>query len=275
LAAVHPPLACSVRGCGRPLAREERRLICTAGHAFDIARSGYVSLLQPQDRRSRVPGDAPEAVAARARLLDAGVGRAVVDAVVARAPITNGTLVVVDLGCGSGQLLGALAAARDVCGVGLDLSTAAAETASRRFPSLTWIVANADRRLPLLDASIDLVMSLNGRRNPDECARVLKADGTLIVGVPAPDDLVELRAAVQGGAIERERADAVVAAHGPLFAVVERCTTREHHRLEGDALRDLLRSTYRGARASAASRVETLDALEVTLASDVVVMRRV
>lgn len=271
---MQPPLACTVRGCDRPLAREERRLICPAGHTFDVARSGYVSLLQPQDRRSRVPGDAPEAVAARARLLEAGVGRAVIDAIVARAPATTDTLLAADLGCGSGELLGALAAARDVCGIGIDLSTAAAETAARRFPSLTWIVANADRRLPFLDASVDLVVSLNARRNPAECARVLTAAGALIVAVPAPDDLMELREAVQGGAIERERADAVVAAHDSLFAVVDRSTTREHRRLEGDALRDLLRSTYRGARASAAARVETLDALEVTLASDVVMMTR-
>ena len=269
---MQPPLSCTVRGCGQPLVRDDRRLICEAGHSFDVARTGYVSLLQPQDRRSRVPGDAPEAVAARARLLEAGVGRAAIDAIVARAPAARATLVAVDLGCGSGELLGALAAAREVCGVGIDLSTAAAETAARRYPSLTWVVANADRRLPLLDGSVDLVLSLNARRNPEECARVLKPDGLLVVGVPAPDDLIELRAAVQGSGLERERADAVVASHEPIFAVVERFTAREQHRLTGDPLRDLLRSTYRGARASAASRVETLEALEVTLATDVIVM---
>jgi len=271
---VQPPLACTVRGCDRPLAREERRLICAAGHTFDIARSGYVSLLQPQDRRSRVPGDAPEAVAARARLLEAGVGRAVIDAIVARVPATSDTLVAADLGCGSGELLGALAATRDVCGIGIDLSTAAAETAARRFPSLTWIVANADRRLPLLDASVDLVLSLNARRNPGECARVVKPDGRLVVGVPANDDLRELRLALHGQALHLDSADAIFEEYADGFAVVERLTTRTRHRLEVDALRDLLRSTYRGARASAAARVETLDALEVTIATDVFVMRK-
>ncbi len=269
-----PPLACTVRGCARPLTREERRLICAAGHTFDVARSGYISLLQPQDRRSPAPGDSKEAVAARARLLAAGIGGAVIHAILTHVSDGPAPLVAVDLGCGSGELLGALAGTRAVNGVGIDISTAAAEAAARRYPSMTWIVANADRRLPLLDASVDLVLSLNARRNPAESARVLTAGGVLIVGVPAPDDLMELRAAVQGEAIERERADAVVAAHEPLFSVLERFTTREQHHLEGDRLRDVLRSTYRGARASAASRVETLDALDVTLASDVVVMTR-
>ena len=273
---MHPPLACTVRGCGRPLRPIERRLSCDAGHSFDVARSGYVSLLQPQDRRSPLPGDSKEAVAARMRLLDAGVGRAAIDAIVEASHVwPREPLIAADLGCGSGELLGALAAARNVCGVGIDLSTAAVEAAVRRFPNQTWVVANADRRLPLLEACVHLVLSLNGRRNPDECARVLAPGGALIVAVPAPDDLVELRAHVQGEGLPRERAGVVVAEHAERFDVVERVTVRTRHRLEGDGLRDLLRGTYRGARTSAADRVEALESLEVTVASDVVVMRPV
>jgi 23S rRNA (guanine745-N1)-methyltransferase len=270
---LHPPLACTVRGCGRALTPADRRLICPAGHAFDVARSGYVSLLQPQDRRSRAPGDSKEAVAARARLLDAAVGRAAIDAIVeASSVVTSRPLVAADLGCGSGELLGALAATRDVCGVGIDLSTAAVDAAARRFPDQTWVVANADRRLPLLDASVHLVLSLNGRRNPDECARVLAPGGVLIVAVPAPDDLIELRASVQGAGVTRERADAVVAEHAERFDVAKRATVRTRHHLKKDALRDLLRGTYRGARASAADRVEALESLDVTVASEIVVL---
>ena len=264
-----PPLACTVRDCGGPLTRSSGRLVCPAGHSFDVARSGYVSLLQPQDRRSSAPGDSKDAVAARRRLLDAGVGRAAIDAIVARA-VRLAPSMVAELGCGSGELLGALAKARDISGIGIDLSAAAAEAAARRFPALTWVVANADRRLPLLDGSVDAVLSLNALRNPAECARALKAGGVLIAGVPAADDLIELRTAVQGPGVERERAGALIEEHEALFVVVERFTTREQQRLEGGTLRDLLRSTYRGARASAAARVETLDALNVTLATDVV-----
>ena len=240
-----------------------------------MARSGYISLLQPQDRRSSAAGDSKEAVAARRRLLDAGVGRAAIDAVVSHAPASKRPLVVVDLGCGSGELLGELAVARDVCGAGIDLSTAAAEAAARRFPLLTWVVANADRRLPLLDASLDLVLSLNGRRNPAECRRVLASNGTLIVAVPAPDDLIELRAEVQGKGVPRDRVDAVLAEHAGHFALVERFTVRSRHQLEGAALRDLLTGSYRGRRASMAERAKELDTLDVTAATDVSVLRRI
>jgi 23S rRNA (guanine745-N1)-methyltransferase len=272
-----PPLACTVRSCGRPLTREPRRLVCPQGHSFDVARSGYISLLQPQDRRSRTAGDSKAAVDARARLLSAGVGRAVVDAVVDRvvalvAP--QETPVVADLGCGSGEALSWLAARRTTAGIGIDLSVAAVDHAARCAPGVTWVVANADRRLPILDESVQLVLSLHGRRNPSECARVLAPGGALIVAVPAADDLIELRSLVQGQAVERERVDAVVAAHAPFFSADARFTVREQHRLEGDALRDLLRGTYRGRRASAAAHVEALDALEVTIASDVLVLAR-
>lgn len=248
--------------------------MCARGHAFDLARRGYVNLLQPQDRKSREPGDARAAVEARAELLAAGVGRAVVDELVRRVTAMHlpPRAVVLDLGSGTGDALGALAGARSITGIGIDLSTAAAEHAARRFPDLTWVVANADRRLPIVDRSADVVLSLHGRRNPAECARVLKAGGRLVLAVPAPGDLVELRELVQGARVERDRVDAVLASHAPSFCLQERAMVRESHRLEHRELVALLRATYRGARASAATRVESLTTLEVTFASDVLVL---
>lgn len=264
------PLACSVRDCGLLLEPRERALACARGHSFDVARSGYLNLLQPQDRRSQAPGDTKGAVEARATLLAEGVGRAIVDGFVQRAAglALGDDPLVVDLGSGSGEALAELAGLRSITGVGIDLSTAAVEHAARRFPALTWVVANADRRLPLLDRSVDLVLSLHARRNPAECARILASGGFLLIAVPAHDDLVELRALVQGEGIERERADALLPDHEPFFTLLERSSVRERRRLDRDALLDLLRGTYRGERVSAADRVAALDSLDVTLASE-------
>jgi len=266
-----PPLACTVRDCGLWLEARGPVLACTRGHAYDVARSGYVNLLQPQDRRSLAAGDVKEAVAARSRLLAAGVGRQIVDGFVARAAalrLTDGA-VVAELGAGGGDVLGALAAARRISGVGIDLSTSAVARAIRAFPDVTWVVANADRRLPLLDRSVDLVLSLHGRRNPAECARVLTRKGWLLIGVPGRDDLIELRESVQGHGVRHDRSEALTAEHLPWFALVERFSLRATHRLEPDALVDLLRGTYRGARRSLIDRVDALKPLEVTLATDV------
>ena len=79
-------------------------MVCARGHAFDIARSGYVNLLQPQERRSLNPGDSEEAVAARRRFLDRGHAEPLLNAirVVAGAPAR-----ILDAGCGEGYYLDA------------------------------------------------------------------------------------------------------------------------------------------------------------------------
>ena len=273
-----PPLACTVRDCGLLLERHDRSYVCARRHAYDIARSGYVNLLQPTDRRSLDAGDTPEAISARARLLSTGVGRAVIEAVTQRVVTHRKPMdVIVDLGSGSGELLAAVRAhprGADLTAVGIDISTAAAEHAARQHRGVTWVVANADRRLPLLDRSVDVCASIHGRRNPQESERVLAPAGRLIVAVPAPDDLVELRTHVQGRAIERDRTSAVEDEHAPLFTVVDRFEVREQHQLDAAALRDLLRGTYRGERKSVSERVEQLTQSPVTLASVVMILER-
>ena len=89
-----------------------------------------------------------------------------------------------DLGSGSGELLAAITMARHVEAIGIDISAASAEHSAKRYPHVTWLVANADRRLPLIDRSVQVVLSLHARRNPEECARVLAPDGALLIAVP-------------------------------------------------------------------------------------------
>jgi 23S rRNA (guanine745-N1)-methyltransferase len=250
-------------------------LVCPRGHAYDIARSGYVNLLQPQDRRSTKAGDAKDIVQARADLIAAGVGQTLAARVAHLAgPLVGEGDVVIDLGCGTGDALAALARRRPIAGIGIDLSPAAADLAARRFPDSCWVVANADRRLPLLDRSVALALSLHGRRNATDCGRVVRPGGHLIAAVPAPDDLVEVRTALHGQAIDRSRERSVRAEYEPSFALVERLDVRERITLSPEALRALLRVTYRGARASAAAQLEALPSLDVTLASDVFLFRR-
>ena len=139
---------------------------------------------------------------------------------------------------------------------------------------LLWVVANADRRLPLLEGCVDLIVSVHGRRNPEECWRVLAPEGHLIVAVPAADDLIELREAVQGRGLERTRDVDLIAEHAPRFAVLEQFSIRERLTLSADTLRAILRATYRGGRTSASARIQALDTIDVTVASDVVLLQR-
>ena len=114
-------LLCTVRDCRRPLHREGQRAVCQRGHSFDYARSGYLNLLQPQERRSKHPGDTPEAVAARRRLHDRGVTAPLLDGIGEMLALKSSDTVL-DAGCGEGFYLGSLAQRHGFQGHGLDIS---------------------------------------------------------------------------------------------------------------------------------------------------------
>src|SRR6185436_6113383 len=101
-------LCCPVRDCHVALQRKEGRVVCSRGHSFDIARSGYINLLQPQERRSKLPGDTAAAVAARRRLHDRGVTQPLLDGI-AEMVEPRESDIVLDAGCGDGFYLGSLA----------------------------------------------------------------------------------------------------------------------------------------------------------------------
>jgi len=281
-------VCCTVRGCGAAIpafAAAARRAAGGAGnsvlrgpcgHSFDIARSGYVNLLQPQDSRSRDPGDAAGTIAARRRLLDAGTGTALLRTLTELItelglPSEARTL---DIGSGEGSLLGALAARFGLDAAGVDISSRAADLAARRHRNVLWLVANADRGLPFADGSLDLALSITARRSPAECARVLVPGGHLVVSVPAPDDLSELREAVLGSASREDRLAKLIEEHAARFELVGQRESRERRTFSALQLEDLLVSTYRGGRAGRRERVRELGDLEVTLSHRIVVFRR-
>lgn len=258
-------LICPVRHCGAPLERRERSLVCPQGHSFDVARSSYCNLLQPQDRRSKNPGDSREAAEARRRLLDAGYGAALLAALKEEISLRPGAAVL-DVGCGEGHYLGSLAGGIEAHG--LDLSVPAVELAARRYPGSTWVVANADRFLPYAAGSFDLVLSLDARLSPDEMRRVMAPEGRLLVAVPAPDDLVELRQAVLGEGVLRDRLPRAAELLAPDFVLEDRRTVRQTAVLDAAALRDALAATYRGARQSQQGRLDGISEMAVTLSHD-------
>ena len=237
-------LLCPVRGCHKPLLLADRQRRCEAGHSFDLARSGYTNLLQPQERRSKRPGDTAQAVGARRRLHEGGFTQALLNAMgeMARPQPTDQAL---DAGCGDGFYLGNLAAQTRFAGHGIDISIPAVDAAARKYPDCEWIVGNADRFIPYSDGAFSLVLSITARMNPSEFHRVLRSDGRLLVAVPGPDDLKELRG--EG----RDRVPRTVADFGPFFCVSDQRRATTTVNLSPDAVMDVLLSTYRpGSKSS-------------------------
>jgi 23S rRNA (guanine745-N1)-methyltransferase len=254
-------LLCSVRDCRLPLTREERRVACPKGHSFDVARSGYINLLQPQDRRSKRPGDTPEAIAGRRRLHDLGVTaplyRAIADMLDA-----GSKDVVLDAGCGEGFFLGTLAKETGCDAHGVDISIPAIDAAARRYPDCEWIVANADRFVPYPEGMFSIVLSITSRMNAAEFRRVLRDDGCLLVAIPAPDDFIELRGT------GRDRVDRTIETFANEFVLLDRRRATTHADLDAAAAQDVLNSIYRPIRSA------PVEAIRVTLSLDLLLFSR-
>ena len=229
---------CTVRACARPLTADGTRLVCEQGHSFDIARRGYVNLLGPQDRRSRDPGDSAPAVAARKRIHAAGLAAPLLEAV-AEALNAQPADRVLDVGCGDGYFLGEIQSRSGFEGEGLDISTPAVEAAARSYPACSWIVANADRFLPYPDRSISRLMSITARMNPSEFHRVLQSGGRLLIAVPGPEDLVELRG--EG----RDRSDRTREEFDSAFVLIEQRRVSVSVAVTQQQVADLRLSIYR------------------------------
>lgn len=178
---------------------------------------------------------------------------------------------VLDVGTGEGSLAVAVARGLDLHGV--DLSAPSIELAARAFPDATWVVANADRALPYAAGSFDVVLSVAARRPGAELRRVLRPAGTLLVAVPGPADLSELRQAVLGASAPLPGAAAVAEELRPWFQTLAVEDVECRLELDRQGLEDLLLSTYRGQRASSAEKRARLDGLEVTAAQQILVLR--
>lgn len=254
-------------------------LRCDANHHFDRAKEGYWNLTQPQDKRSLNPGDCDAAVLARQRWLQRGHAAGLVETIMpwieqhqGAQPGNPGTL---DLGCGEGTFGPALFPNDADTYCGIDLSRRAIKLASRRWPAATWVLANADRTLPVADGVVDRVVSLFGRRPTQEIARVMAPDGVCMVALPADDDLIELRDVVQESGTRRSRWEQVVdemAVAG--LKCTDHKTWREQVELPPDAIADALAMTYRAVRHSQQSRLDSIDKVVTTLSADLMLFSR-
>ncbi|MGH8352587.1 MAG: putative RNA methyltransferase [Pseudomonas sp.] len=183
-------LTCPI--CQGALSAVDNGVICPAGHRFDRARQGYLNLLPVQHKNSRDPGDNAAMVEARRRFLDGGhyapLAKRLAELAAGYAPTRW-----LDIGCGEGYYSAQLAEALPQAdGYALDISREAVKRACRRAPQLTWLVASM-ARVPLADASCQLLASVFSPLDWQEAQRLLTPGGGLLRMGPTREHLIELR----------------------------------------------------------------------------------
>lgn len=184
--------------CGAALERLESAYVCPAGHSYDIAKEGYTYLLPVNQRHSLAPGDDKGMAAARREFLSRGYYGPLLDALCGLAVShTAQTPAVLDAGCGEGYYTAGiyrtlLDTGKSPRMAGIDISKFILRAAAKREHGVEFAVASS-YRLPVADASIDLLVNCFSPLALEEFRRVLNPGGIFLYVVPAALHLWEMK----------------------------------------------------------------------------------
>ena len=120
-------------------------------------------------------------------------------------------------------------------------------------------MANADRFLPYADRTFSIVLSITARMNAGEFRRVLRNDGRLLVALPAPEDLIELRGA------GRDRTARTIETFAREFTLADRHRVTTTADLDAAAVHDVLTAIYRPMRDRPVEAMRVTFSLELLL----------
>jgi 23S rRNA (guanine745-N1)-methyltransferase len=219
--------------CGAGLERDAQALRCENGHAFDIARQGYVNLLLAQHRRSADPGYSQDMITSRHEFLAAGhyhrLADGIADLIIAYLPEAAGPAevrgrveagtdarVVLDAGCGEGYYLRCLRdrlAGMSLGGTvlaGIDISKHGIRLAARDDPDGQYAVASS-YRIPVPPGRVSVLLSHFSPVSADDFLRAVAPGGVVLAGGPGADHLFSVKELVYA-APARHVPDAALAA---------------------------------------------------------------
>ena len=186
--------ACPI--CQENLTLLESSLKCNNRHSFDIAKFGYVNLA-PQIKQSA--NYDKENFQNRQQILEAGFYQAILEVVSDLLARSKTSTTVLDIGCGEGFYSRKLQESHsDKNFYAFDISRDSVQIAAKSEVNwaVNWFVGDL-ARLPIKDASMDILLDIFSPANYGEFKRVLKENGLLIKVIPTENHLKEIRQKVQ------------------------------------------------------------------------------
>ena len=186
--------ACPI--CQENLTLVESSLKCNNRHSFDLAKFGYVNLA-PQIKQSA--NYDKENFQNRQQILEAGFYQAILEAISDLLSNSKNAKTILDIGCGEGFYSRKLQENHsDKTFYAFDISKDSVQIAAKSEPNwaVNWFVGDL-ARLPIKDASMDILLDIFSPANYGEFRRVLSKDGILIKVIPTENHLKEIRQRVQ------------------------------------------------------------------------------
>ena len=186
--------ACPI--CQENLTLVESSLKCCNRHSFDLAKFGYVNLV-PQIKQSA--NYDKENFQNRQEILEAGFYQTILETISDLLARLETAKTILDIGCGEGFYSRKLQEAHpDKTFYAFDISKDSVQIAAKSEPNwaVNWFVGDL-ARLPIKDASMDILLDIFSPANYGEFRRVLSKDGILIKVIPTENHLKEIRQMVQ------------------------------------------------------------------------------
>ena len=174
----------------------ESSLKCSNRHSFDLAKFGYVNLA-PQIKQST--NYDKENFQNRQQILEAGFYQTILETISDLLTNSKTNQTILDIGCGEGFYSRKLQESHsDKIFYSFDISKDSVQIAAKSEPNwaVNWFVGDL-ARLPIKDASMDILLDIFSPANYGEFQRVLSKDGILIKVIPTENHLKEIRQMVQ------------------------------------------------------------------------------
>jgi len=180
--------------CNEGMKIEDKRIVCENNHSFDQAKQGYFNLLL-NSSSTKIQGDSHEMLMARKDIFLKGFYQVVSDElnkIVKK--VINDKDVLLDIGSGVGYYLNRLEKyiGENNNFIGIDISKDGIKSSMKGAKNTQYIVGS-NSKLPLLNDSIDVITNVFSPLYENECIRVLKNNGYLILVHPNQDHLMELK----------------------------------------------------------------------------------
>lgn len=205
-------------------------LKCEKNHTFDTAKEGYSNLLTKKLPDSM--GDTKEMLVARRAFLDGGHYQPLVTAITTlisgylHGEGENGLpyINILDAGCGEGYYLGQVQRElgqvlpdAHIEYIGLDIAKEAMRMAAKRYKGIHFLVANLKERLVFANDTLHVLLNIFAPRNAEEFARVVTLGGIVLIVIPAPQHLQQLRGTLGLLSIEENKQEHVIEQFAPYF----------------------------------------------------------
>ena len=260
--------ACPI--CQENLTLLESSLKCNNRHSFDLAKFGYVNLA-PQIKQSA--NYDKENFQNRQQILESGFYQAILEAVSDLLSNSKNAKTILDIGCGEGFYSRKLQERHpDKTFYAFDISKDSVQIAAKSEPNwaVNWFVGDL-ARLPIKDASMDILLDIFSPANYGEFRRVLSKDGILIKVIPTENHLKEIRQKVQDQLTKKDYSNQDIKEHFQgHFTILSNQTASLTKTITADQLQSLLSMTPLLFHIDQ-TKIDWSDLTEITIEAEILV----